>query len=99
VRCLIIFFLFFIMHYLTYVFIPLAGDIEGAVARALAPFDEARVIEPWKEYLDAEQITLMARHYRVRRSALNGQALSSPPQRPETTGREDARMERLRRGR
>ncbi len=58
------------MHYLTYVFIRQNTDIEGAVAQAMEPFDEDLEVKPWKQYLDADEIAVMAKHYRVHRRSL-----------------------------
>lgn len=58
------------MHYLTYVFIPKNADIDEAVAKALAPFDEDLQAQPWKRHLDAGEIAAMAKQYSVRRTSL-----------------------------
>ena len=52
---------FLTMHFLTYVLIPESGDdIEGLVARSLAPFDESLTVPFYKEHLHPEEIQVMA---------------------------------------
>jgi hypothetical protein len=58
-------FLLFIMHFLTYVFIPGGGDLDTAVAAALRPFSEDFPVKPWKRHLGPRETEAMARHYRL----------------------------------
>ncbi len=58
------------MHYLTYVFIPKDGDITCAVTEAMRPYGDGFAVKPWKRYLDASEIAAMARHFKVRRTAV-----------------------------
>lgn len=61
----------FLMHYLTYVFIPPEGDdIASAVAEALRPFGDDFDVKPWKHYLRPAEIAAMAKYLGLRRSAL-----------------------------
>lgn len=54
------------MHSCVYVFIgPNTNDIETAVAKALAPFDEALTIPPYKIHLSSSGIRAMAEHYKL----------------------------------
>jgi len=53
------------MHYLTCVFIGETNSIEAAVDRALAPFDESRLVPPWKNHLHAGEIADMAANFGV----------------------------------
>lgn len=48
------------MHSSVYVFIPLIGDLEIEVARALSPFDEGKMVTPYKVYLSSREIEAMA---------------------------------------
>ena len=41
------------------------NDIESAVAKALAPFDEALTVAPYKVHLSSSGIRAMAEHYKV----------------------------------
>ena len=41
------------------------NDIEAAVAKALAPFDEALTVPPYKVHLSSSCIRAMAEHYKV----------------------------------
>ncbi len=59
------------MHYLTYVFIPKDTDIEEGVAEALRPFGEEFEVRPWKRYLVEGEMAAMAKHYKLRRTALH----------------------------
>ena len=59
----------FLMHYLTYVFIPKKTDIEIAVGEAMEPFSEHLQVKPWKKHLDDEEIAKMAKYYRMRRTS------------------------------
>lgn len=54
------------MHYCVYVFIPDEGDIEEEVAKALRLYGDEIEVPPYKEYLDAGEITAMAKCYGVR---------------------------------
>lgn len=60
----------FIMHYLTYVFIPPEGDIGAAVAHALRPFSDDFESRPWKQYLRPGEIAAMAKVLGLRRTAV-----------------------------
>lgn len=51
------------MHFCTYVIIGPAGDTETQVAQALAPFDEALEVEPYKVYLEQAEVDRMAGNY------------------------------------
>jgi len=54
------------MHYSTYVLIPPTGDVRAAVEKALAPFDENLDLPPYKEYLSADEIRVMAKEFGLR---------------------------------
>lgn len=56
------------MHFSVYVFIPQEGDIEECVAKALRLYSDEHEVPPYKDYLDAAEISAMAKHYNVRRS-------------------------------
>ena len=60
----------FIMHYCVFVLIPKDADIDIEVAKALAPFDDDLKVDPYKVYLDPQEITRMARHYGTKRTRL-----------------------------
>jgi hypothetical protein len=51
------------MHYCTFVIIGPKGDPDALVAGALAPFDEALAVPPYREYLQPFDIERMASHY------------------------------------
>lgn len=53
------------MHSCVYVIIKTTGNIETAVAHALAPFDEDRAVRPYKLHLSANSVAEMARHYNI----------------------------------
>ena len=56
------------MHSCVYVIIgpnTNTNDIESAVAKALAPFDEAVTVRPYKVHLSSSSIRAMAEHYKV----------------------------------
>ncbi len=59
------------MHYCTFVIIGAKGDPDALVAGALAPFDEALAVTPYREYLQPFDIELMASHYSLDRNDLN----------------------------
>jgi len=63
---LIYFLPFFIMHFLTYVFIPHDEDIESTVATVLKPFNEALDVPPYRIYLSKPEIAAMAKEYHLR---------------------------------
>ncbi|MFA6038700.1 MAG: hypothetical protein WCV62_01600 [Candidatus Peribacteraceae bacterium] len=56
------------MHFCVYIFIPKEGDIKEHVSDALRLYGIEHEVPPYKEYLDADEISVMAKHYRVRRS-------------------------------
>lgn len=59
------------MHKCVYVLInPNTNNIEAAVARALAPFDEAMQVRPYKLYLTHAVVTEMATRYGLKRDEL-----------------------------
>lgn len=53
------------MHSCVYVIIENTDNIETAVTRALAPFDDARQVKPYKLRLFASTIMAMSRHYNI----------------------------------
>lgn len=53
------------MHFCTFVIIPHDADPESAVEASLAPFDEDLDVEPYRDYLDADEIRRMAEHYGI----------------------------------
>jgi hypothetical protein len=55
------------MHSSMYVIIGRTGDIETAVARALAPFDEARALPRYKVRLSLDVTRTLAEHYQIPR--------------------------------
>jgi hypothetical protein len=59
------------MHYLTYVFIGKDTDINQAVTEAMRPFGDEFPVPPWKKYLCRQEIAVMARCYKLRRTALH----------------------------
>jgi hypothetical protein len=62
------------MHYCTFVIIGPKGDPDALVAGALAPFDEALAVPPYREYLQPFDIERMASHYKLDRNDLNALA-------------------------
>ena len=63
------------MHFCTFVIIGDTPDAQDAVDTALTPFDEALVVAPYRDYLDASEIEGMAEHYTI--SASDLQALAA----------------------
>ena len=57
--------LFIIMHYCVFILIPSDNDIDGGVAEALAPFDEANDVAPYRVHLDHHRVRMMAEHYGI----------------------------------
>lgn len=74
----------FPMHYCVFVLIPPTDDIDGAVAAALEPFDEALEVEPYRVHLDHAAVTRMAGHYRIPAAHLHELAKKLP----DWTGRD-----------
>ena len=62
------------MHYCTFVIIGAKGDPDALVAGALAPFDEALAVTPYREYLQPFDIERMASHYGLDRNDLDALA-------------------------
>ena len=62
------------MHYCTFVIIGSKGDPDALVAGALAPFDEALAVPPYREYLQPFEIQRMASHYKLDQPDLNALA-------------------------
>ncbi len=56
------------MHYRTYVIIGPEGDIQTQVAQSLAPFSKAIQVDPYKDYLEETETTIMAMRYGLRES-------------------------------
>ncbi|MGL4555395.1 MAG: hypothetical protein ACRC33_29860 [Gemmataceae bacterium] len=59
----------FIMHFLTYVFIPADADTDEAVGEAMKPYGDEFPVKPWKRYPGPRETGAMAKHYGLRRSA------------------------------
>jgi len=56
---------FVIMHYCLFVLIPPEVNVEGAVARAMEPFDEARDVTPYRVHLTHDDVRRMATHFKI----------------------------------
>jgi hypothetical protein len=66
------------VHYLTYVIVGKNTNIKQAVAKALAPFDEARTVKPWKRCLAPDEIAAMAKCFGLRPDDLDALAAKMP---------------------
>lgn len=66
------------MHYCLFVIIGPHTDIERAVARALAPFDENLTVDDYRIHLDIDEVQRMAAYFQIRPSHLHELARKMP---------------------